>query len=73
MLTAPFAFYRGAALIMARDLAATPDRACGPSSAAMRTSPTGSEEARRLAALGALIKHNGDSSSVVCATPWSRG
>jgi Uncharacterized protein conserved in bacteria (DUF2252) len=33
MLVSPFTFYRGAALIMAADLAATPDPACTPRSA----------------------------------------
>ena len=40
MLVSPFAFYRGAAAIMAADLAATPTRASGCSSAATRTCRT---------------------------------
>jgi len=40
MLVSPFTFYRGAAKIMAADLAATPPPASTSSSAATPTSPT---------------------------------
>ncbi len=40
MLVSPFTFFRGAALVMASDLASTPGRASRPRSAAMPTCPT---------------------------------
>ena len=40
MVSSPFAFYRGAALVMAADLATTPSSVFGCSCAGMRTCPT---------------------------------
>ena len=51
MLASPFTFYRGAAAIMATDLATTPDSGiAGPGSAAMRTSPTSVSSPRPIGA-----------------------
>jgi Uncharacterized protein conserved in bacteria (DUF2252) len=82
MLVSPFTFYRGAALVMAADLATTPTPTYAPSCAGMPTCPTSARMPRRSGAWSSTsmismrrcpVRSNGTSSDWPRASWWHDG